>query len=109
VGLDLHRGARICAAGHGGQVLVSASTHALLSSGVGDELGWRDLGEHRLKDLPEPEHLFQVVADGLIEEFAPLKSLDNRPTNLPDQLTALVGRRREMEEFEPGWVPRRPD
>lgn len=99
VGLDLHRGARICAAGHGGQVLASAATHALLSNETGDGVGWRDLGEHRLKDLPEPEHLFQVVADGLIGEFAPLKSLDSRPTNLPQQLPPLVGRRREIVEL----------
>jgi predicted ATPase len=86
VGLDLHRGARICAAGHGGQVLLSQPTRDLVDADA------RDLGEHRLKDLLEPQRLFQLGA----EEFPPLKTLNW--TNLPVQATPLVGRERELAE-----------
>jgi class 3 adenylate cyclase/energy-coupling factor transporter ATP-binding protein EcfA2 len=72
VGIDVHRAARIAAAAHGGQVVVSERTSALISSnGVSGAL--RDLGAHRLKDLPEPERLFQFVADGLPTAFPPLR------------------------------------
>ncbi len=89
VGLDVHAGARIASAGHGGQVLVSAATRQL----IGDATELRDLGEHRLKDLSAPQHLYQF-GDG---EFPPLKTLYR--TNLPIQQTPLVGRRRELEEL----------
>jgi predicted ATPase/class 3 adenylate cyclase len=91
VGVDVHRAARIGAAGHGGQVLVSASTAALLD---GDEL--LDLGEHRLKDLTQPERLYQLVIPGLQAEFPALKTLENHPTNLPTQPTLLIGREQEL-------------
>jgi predicted ATPase len=86
VGLDLHRGARICAAGHGGQVLLSQPTRELVDVDV------RDLGEHRLKDLLEPQRLFQLGT----EDFPPLKTLDW--TNLPVQPTPLVGREQELAD-----------
>jgi class 3 adenylate cyclase len=76
VGVDVHRAARIASAGHGGQVLVSASTAALLGS---DEL--RDLGEHRLKDLSQPQRLYQLLIPGFDNEFPPLKTLEDRPTD----------------------------
>ncbi len=88
VGLDVHRAARIAAAGHGGQILVSQSTRELV--GAHD---LRDLGEHRLKDLTQPERLYQL-GDG---DFPPLKGLNQ--TNLPVQPTLLVGRRRELDEI----------
>jgi predicted ATPase/class 3 adenylate cyclase len=87
VGVDVHRAARIAACGHGGQVLVSASTAALTGT---DEL--RDLGEHRLKDLSAPERLYQL-GDG---EFPPLKSLYR--TNLPVPATPFLGRVHELGE-----------
>src|SRR5204863_3886383 len=87
VGIDVHRAARIAAAGHGGQVLVSQSTRELVA---GDDL--RDLGEHRLKDLTVPERIYQLGHGG----FPPLKSLNQ--TNLPVQPTALVGRERELAD-----------
>ena len=86
VGLDVHRGARVCAAGHGGQVLLSQTTRDLVEAEASD------LGEHRLKDLLEPQRLFQLGT----EEFAPLKTLDW--TNLPVQTTPLIGRERELVE-----------
>ncbi|HZC29378.1 MAG TPA: adenylate/guanylate cyclase domain-containing protein, partial [Gaiellaceae bacterium] len=87
VGIDVHRAARIAAAGHGGQVLVSQSTRELVAAD-----GLRDLGEHRLKDLTAPERIWQL-GDG---DFPPLKSLN--ATNLPVASSALVGRERELEE-----------
>ena len=97
VGMDVHRAARIMAAGHGGQVLVSGTTATL----VGGEFDLRDLGPHRLKDLTAAEHLFQLGGG----DFPALKSL--RQTNLPIQATPLVGREREIEELV-GYV-REPD
>jgi predicted ATPase/class 3 adenylate cyclase len=72
VGLDVHRAARICSAGHGGQVLISSSTRELVTDELPPDVALRDLGEHRLKDLDRPEHLFQIVADNLPVDFPPL-------------------------------------
>jgi len=100
VGLDVHRAARICSAGYGGQILLSERTHALLSGALPDDLTLRDLGEHRLKDLARPEHIFQVDIPGHPTEYPPLKTLDVLTTNLPSlQLTSFIGREREMAEI----------
>src|SRR6266542_6677609 len=96
VGLDVHQAARVMAAGHGGQVLLSASTRALLD----DRFQVRDLGDHRLKDLSGPQRLYQLLVEDLPVEFPPLKTLDNRPTNLPAQPNAFIGRVDELEELE---------
>ena len=85
--MDVHRAARIAACGHGGQVLVSASTASLL-----DRDGLRDLGEHRLKDLSAPERIYQLGDD----DFPPLASLHQ--TNLPIPSTPFLGRERELRE-----------
>lgn len=95
VGLDVHRAARISGAGHGGQVLASATTHALAIGAV----DYRDLGEHRLKDLDAPEHLYQVVVPGLPAEFPPVRSEGMGSHNLPASLSTLVGRESEAEEI----------
>jgi predicted ATPase/class 3 adenylate cyclase len=100
VGADVHRAARIASAGHGGQVVVSASTEALVQPSAPEGATFRDLGEHRLKDLPHTEHLFQVVVDDLPADFPSLRSMDVRPNNLPVQLTSFVGRRRELEAIQ---------
>jgi predicted ATPase/class 3 adenylate cyclase len=97
VGLDVHRAARIAAAGHGGQVLLSEATRALVERALPDGVALVDLGQHRLKDIDEPERLAQLTVAGLDAEFAPLRSLDARPTNLPPPESAIVGRTREME------------
>jgi predicted ATPase/class 3 adenylate cyclase len=88
VGIDVHRAARIAAAGHGAQILISQSTRDLVG---GDRL--RDLGKHRLKDLTAPERIYQL-GDAT---FPPLKTLDR--TNLPIAATPLVGRERELAEL----------
>ena len=90
VGVDVHRAARIAAAGHGGQVLISSTTAALLA---GEDLSLRDLGEHRLKDLAAAERIFQLGT----EEHPRLKSLS--PANLPEQAGAFVGRSEELLEI----------
>ena len=97
VGLDVHRAARIAAAGHGGQVLVSAATGALVSGSLPDGLQLRELGEFRLKDLELPERLVQLVGPGLPDDFPPPRTLDS-PSNLPSQVTSFVGREREVAE-----------
>jgi predicted ATPase/class 3 adenylate cyclase len=98
VGLDLHRAARIAAAGHGGQVLVSQATRGLVEQALPEAVELRDLGEHRLKDLVAPEHLWQIVAPGLETDFPALGSLDATPNNLPTRLTTFLGREREIGE-----------
>jgi DNA-binding SARP family transcriptional activator/class 3 adenylate cyclase len=74
VGLGVHRAARICAAGHGGQILVSQTTRELLRDDPPSETDLRDLGEQRLKDVDHPERVYQVVAAGLRDDFPPLQT-----------------------------------
>jgi class 3 adenylate cyclase/DNA-binding NarL/FixJ family response regulator len=75
IGLGVHRAARICAAGHGGQVLLSQSTYAVLVDDVLPDLRFQDLGEHRLKDLDRPERIYQLVVPDLPADFPSLKTL----------------------------------
>jgi class 3 adenylate cyclase len=97
VGMDVHRAARIASAAHGGQIVVSAATaQRILDRSPGVQL--KDLGWHRLKDIPEPEHILQLVADGLQQEFPPLRSLGT-PTNLPPFSTPIIGRDSELAEL----------
>ncbi len=81
-------------------MLLSQTTCDLVQNDLPAEVSLRDLGEHRLKDLPRPEHLFQLVIAGLPQDFPPLKSLDARPNNLPLQLTSFVGREQELAEVK---------
>jgi predicted ATPase/class 3 adenylate cyclase len=106
-GMDVHRGARIAAAGHGGQVLISQTARELIQDDLPEEFALHDLGEHRLKDLSRPQRIFQLVAEGLEREFPPLATLENRPTNLPPQPTPLIGRVRELADVID--LLRRPD
>jgi predicted ATPase/class 3 adenylate cyclase len=98
-GPTVNRAARIMAVGHGGQVLLSAATAALVMDQLPDGAMLRDLGEHRLKDLGRPEHLFQLVHPGLLGEFPPLATLNYRPNNLPVQASSFVGRDAELKEI----------
>jgi predicted ATPase/class 3 adenylate cyclase len=98
VGVDVHRTARICAAGHGGQILLSQATRGLVADDLPRAVSLRDLGEHRLKDLARPQRLFQVVVADLSADFPPLRSLDVPANNLPVQLTSFIGRQRELGE-----------
>lgn len=95
VGMDVHRAARVAAVAQGGQILVSDATATLATTqGAEEGVGFRDLGEHQLKDLPQREHLFQVIAPGLPQDFPPVPSLGS-VTNLPVATTPLVGRDEE--------------
>ena len=95
VGVEVHRAARIMSIGWGEQILVSSTTMRLLS-GHADELTFRDLGSHRLKDLIDSEAIYQVLAPGLRTDFPPLRSVELVPNNLPVTLTSFVGRHREV-------------
>jgi class 3 adenylate cyclase len=92
LGLDVHRAARVASAGHGGQVLVSETTRALVDNALPPGLTLKDLGMHRLKDLAQPERLFQLMVEGLPGDFPALKTLEATPNNLPTQLTSFIGR-----------------
>jgi predicted ATPase/class 3 adenylate cyclase len=107
VGMDIHRGARIAAAGHGGQVVVSQTAGELVQDDLSEEFALQDLGEHRLKDLSRSQRIYQLVAEGLERDFPPLATLESRPTNLPLQPTPLIGRERELVEVVE--LVRRPD
>jgi len=100
VGMDVHRTARIAAAAHGGQILVSDVTYGLVARDLPEGLSLRDLGEHRLKDLAHPHRLFQVLAPDLSADFPPLRSLDTHAHNLPIQLTSFIGRQPEIAEIK---------
>ena len=95
-GPTVNRTARIMAAGHGAQVLVSEATAALIVGELPEKASLRDLGEHRLKDLERPEHLFQLVHPDLVADFPPLATLDVRPNNLPTQTSPFIGRDAEL-------------
>ena len=107
VGVDVHRAARIAAAGHGGQVLVSDSVKRLVDRALPEAVSLRDLGEHRLKDLLEPERIFQVEHPRMQADFPPPSTLTHRPNNLPTQTSGFVGRNAELRALrellnEPG-------
>ena len=92
VGVDVHKAARIMAAGHGGQVLLSEETRRLLA----DRFVLRDLGEHRLKDLLKPQRLYELAVDGVPRTFPPLRTLEGRLTNLPTPVSDFIGRGTEV-------------
>src|SRR5437899_12160240 len=96
VGLDVHLAARVMSAGHGGQVLLSQTTQHLVEHHLPTGVSLRDLGEYRLKGLPQKSHLFYLVIAELPADFPPLKTLDTHPHNLPVQPTPLIGREREI-------------
>jgi predicted ATPase len=92
VGMDVHRVARVSAAGHGGQVLLTAATRAVLAGHWPPGMEAIDLGAHRLKDLPAPESLFQLLAPGLAARFPPLRSLEAPAYELPPAPAPIIGR-----------------
>jgi predicted ATPase/class 3 adenylate cyclase/DNA-binding CsgD family transcriptional regulator len=87
---------RLMAAAHGGQVIVSGSTEALVRDELPDAMGLMDLGEHRLRDLGRPTRVFQLTSAGCREEFPPLRSLDAYPGNLPVQVSSFIGREADV-------------
>jgi len=107
VGMDVHRAARIASIGHGGQVLLSETSAALVRDDLPEGTSMLDLGRHRLKDIEQPESVKQLVIQGLPSEFPPLRSLaaiDAEkpvvPNNLPAQSTPFIGREEELADLE---------
>ena len=99
-GPSVNRVARLLAIGYGGQVLVSGAAADLVQGEMPAQTGLRDLGSHRLKDLAQPEQVYQVIAPDLPQKFFTLRSLDALPNNLPLQLTSFIGRDNEIEEVK---------
>ena len=97
IGMDVHRAARIAAAAHGGQVVLSDATRHLVESRLAADVSLRDLGWHRLKDIEAPERIYQLVVARLPDRFPPLKSLGAQ-SRLPVPMTPLVGRERDLEQ-----------
>jgi predicted ATPase/class 3 adenylate cyclase len=95
-GPTINRAARLMAAAHGGQTLLSTTTANLVQDQLPAGVALRDLGEHRLKDLIRSEHIFQLGHPDLPADFPPLRSLDAFPNNLPVQLTSFIGREHEL-------------
>jgi predicted ATPase len=95
-GSSVNRCARLRTAAHGGQTLLSRATHDLVSDNLPAGVELLDLGEHRLKDLQRPEHIFQLAVDGLPSSFPSLNALDVRPNNLPVRQSTMVGREEEL-------------
>src|SRR6202171_30946 len=90
-GPALNRAARLMAAAHGGQILVSLATEELVRDHLPPDIALRDMGERRLKDLRRPERVYHVIAPYLPVACPPLKTLDARPNNLPAQTTPFIG------------------
>lgn len=99
LGQPLNRIARLLNAGHGGQILLSLATHELVRDHLPEGASLRDLGSHRLKDVLRSETIFQLNSTDLPTQFPVLKSLEARSTNLPIQVTELIGRRHEVADI----------
>lgn len=99
-GPALNRTSRLLSVGHGGQVLVSLVTERMVGEAVVDGVSFRDLGEHRLRDLARSERIFQMDIDGLPGDFPPLLTPDMVSNNLPTLATSFVGRDQELEEVK---------
>lgn len=95
-GPPLNRVARLLAAAHGGQIVLSHAVEQLVRDDLPAGVALVDLGEHRLKDLHRPERVFQVTAAGIPAEFGPLRALESRPNNLPSQTTSFIGRAADL-------------
>ena len=95
--ITLARTARVMSSAYGEQIIISNDAYELAIEKTPNKISFRDLGERRLKDLKQPVRLYQILSEGLREDFPPLKTLDARPNNLPVQLTSFIGRETEMK------------
>ncbi|MFL5717856.1 MAG: ATP-binding protein [Chloroflexota bacterium] len=98
-GFDVNRAARVAAAGHGGQILLSETTATLVADALPDGTTLQDLGRHILRDVPRAERLHQLDIAGLVSDFPPLRTGAARSGNLPDRLTSFRGRDDELSEL----------
>ncbi len=99
-GPTLNRAARLEALAHGGQTLLSQATYELVRDRLPELATLHNLGPHSLKDLNRPEQVYQLSAPGMLDDFPPLRSLNNFPNNLPIQPTSFIGREKEMQEIK---------
>jgi predicted ATPase/class 3 adenylate cyclase len=95
-GFEVNRAARIAAAGHGGQIVISDTTRALLADGLPNGVTMRDLGQHAFRGIPHPETIHQLDIPGLRTEFPPLRTLEPAIGNLPERMTSLIGREGDL-------------
>ena len=102
--LPINRCARLMAAAHGGQIVVSGATEALMHDSVPDGVELRDLGEHRLRDLGQPMHVFELSTSGRAEDFPPLRSLDSFPGTCPLRSRPSSDEKRTSLRSSPHWV-----
>ncbi len=98
-GTAVNRISKFLSIGHGEQVLLTSPTRDAVHLSLPTEAQLRDMGEHRLKDIPEPEHVYQLVHPDLRTDFPALKSVDSQPNNLPTQLSSFVGRENELKQL----------
>ncbi len=99
-GFDVNRAARISAAAHGGQIVLSEATRALTAWRLPSGVVVRDLGRHALKDVPDPEQLYQLDVPGLRTDFPPLRTSSPTDGNLPIRLTSFIGRQTDLDELD---------
>lgn len=104
-GYTLSSAARLLGAGHGGQILLSEPTAALVREQLPPNTALLDKGAHRLKDLVQPQQIFQILANDLPHDFPALKTLDALPNNLPIQLTSFIGREKEIMDIREYLFP----
>jgi class 3 adenylate cyclase len=98
--LTLTRVQRVMSAAYGGQILLSNATAELVRNELPENVSLQDMREHRLKGLPRPERLWQVIAPGLQHDFPPLETLSDIPNNLPVQLTSFIGREQQIKAIK---------
>lgn len=106
-GFEVNRAARIAAAGHGGQIVLSDPTRALIADALPEGVAIRDLGRHALRDVPHPERLFQLDVPGLRSGFPALRTVTATVGDLPSRLTSFIGREEELEELDELLTERR--
>ena len=98
--VTLSRSQRIMSVAYGEQILITQEVFDALKENHETEFSFKDFGERKLKDIIKPEHIYQIVSDGLRTDFPPLKSLDARQNNLPTSVSQFVGRRKEIDEIK---------
>ncbi len=98
--VTLSRSQRIMSVAYGGQILVTQEIYDVFKNNKEAKISFKDFGKRKLKDIILPEHIYQIVAEDLITDFPPLKSLDARQNNLPSSVTKFIGRRKEIDEIK---------
>lgn len=98
--VTLSRAQRIMSSAQGGQILVTEGIYHSIKDNAEVNVTFKDFGKRKLKDIILPEHIYQIIAEGLESDFSPLKSLDARQNNLPSSISNFIGRRKEIDEIK---------